>query len=240
MRSRRYASRRCSSSPTARTGTRVYGKPIRCRPRHVRICDGSRRRVTAEARTAAEVARAVADTLERHGLSYAVGGAIALGFYAPPRATVDVDVNVFVPPQERLAEILSALRAEGFVPSDEPSRLRHLAIEEGQFRGTIRGLRLDVFVPAIAFYAQLEERRRRAVLLGEPIWILGPEDLAVLKLMFFRRKDLADVEAMLRSLGTAIDRTYVRRSLIDLVGDDDGRVRALDEIERDVDSGTAE
>lgn len=27
---------------------------------------------------------------------YAIGGAIALGFYTPPRATVDVDVNAFV------------------------------------------------------------------------------------------------------------------------------------------------
>jgi hypothetical protein len=43
----------------------------------------------AGTRTAAEIARAVADELERDGLPYAIGGALALGFYAPPRATVD-------------------------------------------------------------------------------------------------------------------------------------------------------
>jgi len=37
----------------------------------------------------AEVARVLADALDRRGLPYAVGGALALGFYAPPRATLD-------------------------------------------------------------------------------------------------------------------------------------------------------
>ena len=42
-----------------------------------------------EPQTAAELARLLADVLERHGLPYAIGGAIALGFYAPPRARAD-------------------------------------------------------------------------------------------------------------------------------------------------------
>ena len=50
----------------------------------------------AELQTAPEIARAIADALEERGIGYAIGGAIALGYYAVPRATVDVDVNVFV------------------------------------------------------------------------------------------------------------------------------------------------
>lgn len=186
--------------------------------------------------TAAEVARVVADALERHGLPYAIGGAIALGFYAPPRATVDVDVNVFIAPEGGIGPLLAALEGEAFLPADPPERLRALAREEGQFRGTIRGIRVDVFVPAIPFYGELEAGRRQVTLLGRPLWILACEDLAVLKLMFFRRKDLADVEAMLRDQGTSVDRSSIRRRLVEHVGAHDERVAALDAIERDVDS----
>lgn len=188
----------------------------------------------ADPGTPAEVARAVADVLEHRGLPYAIGGALALGFYAPPRATLDVDLNVFVSPHDRFGEILAALEAAGFAAADTPERLQTQARSEGQFRGAVGDFRVDVFVPAIPYYARLAERRRQTTLLGRPLWILGPEDLAVLKLMFFRRKDLADVEALLRDVGPTLDRAYVRRTLVDLVGTDDERLRALDEIERDV------
>jgi hypothetical protein len=186
--------------------------------------------------TAADIARRVADVLERRGLPYAIGGAIALGFYAAPRATIDVDVNIFVPPAERLHEILAALAEVGFSPHDDPAVLERNAISEGQFRGTVEGLRLDVFVPAIPYYAELMNRRREASLLGRPIWILDAADLVVLKMMFFRRKDLADVESILRNLGPDLDRRFVHGKLTDLVGSEDERIEALASIERDVDS----
>ena len=189
-----------------------------------------------EPATAAEVARTIADALDRHGLPYAIGGAIALGFYAVPRATVDVDVNIFVPPADQLARALIALADAGFVAEEEESQLRARANAEGQFRGSIRGLRVDVFVPAIAYYGQLASRRRQVTLQGKPLWILSPEDLVVLKMMFFRRKDLADVEAVLRDQGASLDRQFVRRQLIELVGLEDERLAALDEIERDADT----
>jgi len=188
-----------------------------------------------EPQTAAELARLLGDVLERHGLPYAIGGAIALGFYAPPRATMDVDVNVFVPPQTDLARLLDTLSAAGFVPADDAASLRTQACTEGQFQGAIAGMRVDVFVPAIPFYAQLEARRQQVPLLGRPIWIVGAEDLVVLKLMFFRRKDLADVEAVLREQATSLDRAYIRQTLVELAGPADERVAALETIERELD-----
>ena len=81
----------------------------------------------AEQPTAAEVARVVADALERHGLPFAIGGAIALGFYAPPRATVDVDINIFLSPVDQLPRALSALVEAGFVAEDDESTLHDRA-----------------------------------------------------------------------------------------------------------------
>lgn len=190
----------------------------------------------AEPQSAAEVARALADALQRHQLPYAIGGAIALAYYAAPRATVDVDVNVFVTPGDQLDRALTVLAEAGFAANDDVATLRVHAIQEGQFRGTASGLRVDVFVPTIPYYADLARRTREVTLLGRPMTILGPEDLAVLKMMFFRRKDLADVEALLREQGTTLDRDFVRRTLITLVSEEDERVATFDSIIRDVDA----
>lgn len=176
--------------------------------------------------TSVEVARQLADSLEQAGLSYAIGGALALGYYATPRATVDVDINIFVPPESGLERIVDVLEASGFVP-DNVEGLERSAREDGHFRGAIEGVRVDVFVPAIAFYADLESGRRQVTLLGHPVWILGPEDLLILKMMFFRRKDLADAEAILRYDKT-IDCHRIRRQLVAFVGEDDERVQEWD------------
>ena len=46
---------------------------------------------------AAAVARALAAALDARGQEYALGGAIALGYWAAPRGTVDVDLTLFLP-----------------------------------------------------------------------------------------------------------------------------------------------
>lgn len=182
--------------------------------------------------TAVDVARQLADVLEAEGIDYAIGGALALGFYATPRATVDVDINIFVPLPAGLNRIIEALQMAGF-EADSPESLVRTATSDGQFRGTVAGVRVDVFVPAIKFYASLANRRRQVQLLGRPISILGVEDLLILKMMFFRRKDLADAEAVLRAQGS-LDLSRVRATLVDFVGEEDPRVSEWDDLLRDV------
>lgn len=181
--------------------------------------------------TSVDVARLLADAFEGSGIDYAIGGALALGYDSTPRATVDVEINVFVPAPSRLQDALRVLTGAGFEP-DDPTNLERTAIEYGQFRGRISGVRVDVFVPAIEFYASLNERKRRVTLLDRPICVLGPEDLPILELMFFRRKDPADAEAML--LGPEpVDLDRVRATLVDIVGEDDPRIEAWEELVRD-------
>src|SRR5699024_5095228 len=60
---------------------------------------------------------------------HAIGGAIALAYYAEPRATVDVDVNVFLP-TDRWPDLRGALAPLGVdVELDEPALAR-----DGQVR----------------------------------------------------------------------------------------------------------
>ena len=55
--------------------------------------------------------------------------------------------------------------------------------------------------------------------------------------MFFRRKDLADVEQILRTQGTRFDRTWVREQLLAMYGAGDPRLAQWDDLLRDVPAG---
>jgi hypothetical protein len=106
---------------------------------------------TRSTKTAAQVARSIADALERQKIPYAIGGAIALGFYAPPRATLDVDINIFVTGIRGFTKALGTLNDSGFVAEADPATLLRQAREEGQFRGRVGSIRVDVFVPTVPF-----------------------------------------------------------------------------------------
>lgn len=62
--------------------------------------------------SAATVARQLAEQLQSRNQEYALGGAIALGYWGEPRGTVDVDVTLFMPP-ERPSECVWLLQDIG-------------------------------------------------------------------------------------------------------------------------------
>lgn len=64
-------------------------------------------------------------------------------------------------------------------------------------------------------------------------WVVSAEALCVFKLLFFRPKDLVDVSNVIALQGAKLDRTYVRRWLVEMMGEDDERVRKWDELVRD-------
>lgn len=56
---------------------------------------------------AGEAAKRIARLLEQDGIEYAIGGALALGVWGAPRGTKDVDLSVFVTPDDfaRVADV---------------------------------------------------------------------------------------------------------------------------------------
>lgn len=178
------------------------------------------------------LARRLADALEAAGVPYAIGGALALGVWGFPRATNDVDLNLFVE-VDRLGPALEILRRAGCVV-DEAQALA-CARERGDFTVRAGMTRVDVFVPSVPLYDAARTRIRAAPLEGRPAWFLSPEDLIVFKMLFFRTKDILDIERLVAFAGADLDRGYVRRWLLDLVGEDDDRVGRWERILRDVD-----
>lgn len=72
--------------------------------------------------SAPELARLVSDAFEAAGVEYAIGGALALGVWGFPRATQDVDVNVFVA-NDDLPRVFDALET-AHCSVDRPTALQ--------------------------------------------------------------------------------------------------------------------
>ncbi len=177
------------------------------------------------------VAKRLAEQLESRGREYAFGGAIALGYWGAPRGTVDVDLTVYVP-RDQPSECVWLLQDIGcdLSPSEAAQSLR----EHGFCSVKFAGVRLDVFLPAIPFYEAARKRRKRLELAGQPIMAWDAESLAVFKMMFFRRKDLADIEQILRTQGSRFERVWVREQLIGIYGASDPRLAAWDTLVKEV------
>ncbi len=171
-----------------------------------------------------EKALAIARALDHGRIPHAFGGAIALAFAAEPRGTIDVDLNLFVS-VARADEVLSILRGLG-VLVDEPGLRERLARDE-QIRLRWTGTWIDLFFAYSPLHDACNERARTVSVLGQPIRVLSPEDLAVFKVLFDRPKDWVDLEAVVLTCGERFDSRYVERWVSSVVGPDDLRAAKL-------------
>ena len=177
-------------------------------------------------RSAAEAARAIADALGGAGIPYAIGGALALAIAGVPRGTADVDVNVFVD-DTALPPVLGVLHGLG-IAFDDAQAIDH-ARRDGMFVGRWDGMRIDVFLPSIPFSREAERTRVRVSADGWSGWFLSAEALTVFKLLFFRGKDMVDLERLV-AVRPDLDRAAVRSAIVEMMGDDDPRVRRWDDL----------
>lgn len=169
----------------------------------------------------------VAAALERHGISYALGGALAYGQYGIPRATNDVDVNVFLT-SEHVDRLFAALRDLG-IEVDAAAARREID-REGTLVVRFGDYRLDVFLPCVDFSWEAERTRVRRTIEDRDVWFLSAEALCVFKLLFFRPKDIVDLERLIAVQGSGVDAAYVRDALVAMVGADDPRVGTWDRL----------
>jgi hypothetical protein len=183
----------------------------------------------AEQPDAFDLGLLLARALEGAGLPYAIGGALAYGRYGVPRATHDVDINVFVE-LSRAGDVLATLTAAG-VTFDRASALRD-AQERGMMVGHSHGMRVDVFLPSIDFSWEASRTRQPVPIGGEQIWFLSAEALCVFKLLFYRSKDIVDLERLVATR-PSLDRAYVRDQISKAMGEDDPRTQTWDRLVRE-------
>ncbi len=150
---------------------------------------------------ATAVAQLIAAKLAAAEIPYAIGGAIAYGFFGPPRGTFDVDVNVFVEASEA-GRVLDALAQLGI--SFDRSLCIKSAEERGDANVYLGPMRLDLFFNSIPLQSSAQQRTVAVSLHGHSVQVLSAEDTAAFKLLFFRGKDIVDLERLLASTGTKL------------------------------------
>lgn len=157
--------------------------------------------------------------LDVGGIPHAFGGALALAFHVgEPRATRDIDVNVFLPPLN-VDKIEQAL-AKHVMFSDEQ---RAAAYTGGQVRVFWGDTPIDIFFNTHRFHEDAMRYVEEHDFAGARIPILGADHLAVFKAFYNRTKDWADIEEMVNV--DSLDHPRVTGWLLELLGSDDERVR---------------
>jgi hypothetical protein len=167
----------------------------------------------------AKVAR-LAGALREAGIPHAFGGAIALAYYATPRGTRDIDINVFLP-VSGFDRVLEALLPLGI---DAPNRAMRRSLERDErVRLVWDGTPLDLFFSYSELHEACVERTRIVPFGDERIAILGAEDLAIFKALFARDKDWRDLREML-AFQVGFDAAYAIDWLARILSPDDERL----------------
>jgi hypothetical protein len=157
-------------------------------------------------------------------IPYALGGALALAYYAEPRATIDIDVNVFLP-TERWPDVVGVLAKLGVESELDPAALER----DGQCRLWWGDNAVDLFFAYDPIHDEMRKQARRVPFADITVPILGPEHLAVCKAMFDRRKDWLDIEQMMIATDE-LDVAEIEGWLARMVGSEDPRLQRLREL----------
>lgn len=176
--------------------------------------------------SALDIGLRVAAELTDAGVPYALGGALSLGANGLVRATSDIDVNVFVEPAG-LGAVFDVLAKMGATLDRDHARAA--AAADGMFIAWLGPWRLDIFTPSIDFSWEAAKTVFTVDYDGQHVSFLSGEALAVFKLLFFRTKDLGDLEQLV-ALRPDLDRGYIRAKVVEMMGETDPRVAAWDEI----------
>lgn len=162
---------------------------------------------------------ALRDVFETNHVPYAFGGAIALFYYRDPRSTIDIDVNVFLPP-ERQAEVSRLLQRLYDV---DLAQVTADVMTTGQTRSLWGTTFVDLFFADTQFHDAMAHRVRRMPFLETEINVLSAEDLLVCKMLFDRPKDWLDVQAVAANAQLGLDKRYVESALELFVDRSDAR-----------------
>ena len=150
--------------------------------------------------------------LNKLGVRYIVGGSLASILYGEPRFTNDLDVVVFLRPDDirRLAEAFPT--PEFYVPTAEVVAAEMARPYKGLFNliHIATGFKADVFMTGRdEFNAWAFRNARKMDFRGETISVAPPEYVIVRKLEYFREggsdKHLRDIRSMLKVSGEQID-----------------------------------
>lgn len=193
-----------------------------------------------------EITLFVADTLERLGVAYLVGGSLASSLHGIPRATQDVDIVAALGP-EHLAGLISALEGSFYL---DAAAIRDAIEQHASFNliHLATMFKVDIFVAKEDPISREEMRRRERYVVAEnprrELVVASAEDTIVQKLYWFSLGDevpgrqWSDALGVLKVAGERLDLAYLRRTAA-LLGVPELLERILAEAGLETDPGKA-
>lgn len=180
--------------------------------------------MTSAGETYLGLVKRIARTFEEHQVVYAMSGALANAVWGVPRATKDLDLIISV---SRIAlpktvQLLFDLGCRGSL--DEALKT---SLEEHVIRLEYEGFEIEVFLPYLPYHHEVLRRRIPHEVEGKPVYFVTAEDIVLLKFLFHRAKDVADIQTLLAVRASSLDRTYLTQTLQRLLPADDIRHREL-------------
>lgn len=176
--------------------------------------------------TLPEKVLAIHRLLSREKIPHAFGGALALAYYAEPRATIDIDVNVFLSPADYPA-LERALTTLGVGDGADPAAV----MRDGQCRLRWGSSPIDLFFAYDPLHDAMKAAIRKQPFADASIPVLAPEHLLVCKAVFNRPKDWIDIEQMIVAVDR-LDLEEVRRWLERIVGSEDPRLERMEALQQ--------
>lgn len=171
-----------------------------------------------------DLAIRISAAMTEAGIPHAVSGAVAMAAHGHLRATIDIDVLVVVP-SLRLPEVFAVVRRFGFEGEDRAliEEIRARAVAELKSGPSS----VEILVPVLPYHHEVLRRSVAMDLGGVRVPFVTAEDLIVLKTLWLRDKDRADIRALLSARRGRVDLDYIRRTLASIVPPEDARHAVL-------------
>jgi len=155
----------------------------------------------------------LAQTLTNNRIPYMIIGGMANAVWGEPRATLDIDVTVWVA-EEEISEVVSLLTGVYQPRISDPAAF----IEETRILPlhSEAGVAIDVVFGTLPFEQQAIARSVEVPVAGTPVQFCTPEDLILHKIISERERDLQDARGIALRRLKLLDLTYLEPRILEL------------------------
>jgi len=155
----------------------------------------------------------VIDLLNQMKIPYMLVGGLAANYYSIPRLTHDADILVEMKPEHALV-LAERLQSAYFV---DPEAIRQAIASRGQSNliHLETGFKIDLWILEDTDFDRLRFSRRLAGrAFGRDVFLSAPDDLILVKLLWFKQSDsqkhYLDALGLYRAQRAALDLDYLR------------------------------
>jgi hypothetical protein len=155
----------------------------------------------------------VSSLLDSLQVPYMLIGGLAVAAWGEPRATLDIDVSVWIEQAQLEATLARICERLHPLPADPLAFVRQTRVLPVV---TSQQVRADLVFGSLPHERETIERAQARQIAGRTIMTASVEDLVLMKLISEREKDLEDARRLLRRFRHALDRAYLEPRVAEL------------------------